>query len=332
MGSGSAKYHSEKDRNNEQSFFRFKSDRLIFIICICIASLFWLLIKLSDDYTVNYSFKVSYNNVPAELRLTKVVDSTLNLNLTARGFAILRMNLFEDMENLNINLDNYSIEHKGGLNYTINTNELSQNFADLIGVSENDIHFSRTTLTFEMEKTGEKRVQVVPDYSLNFVNQYDLYSAVTADPAYIMVYGPKKVLDTIKEISTKHLVLENLMSDQTVKVELENPNPDLLSFNVDNIKLNFKVDKFTESDITVSINVSNLPYKIKTFPSQVKVFYRVAQVDFNVVRSHQFNIYPVINSMDALQANKLQLKLSKQPDFVRNVRIVPADVEFLIIK
>lgn len=332
MGSDSTKYHSEKDRNSKQSFFRFRSDRLIFIICIFIASLFWLLIKLSDNYTVNYSFKVSYNNVPAELRLTKIVDSTLNLNLTARGFAILKMNLFDDMENLNINLDNYSIEHKGGTDYAIYTNELSQNFADLIGVSENNIHFSRATLTFKMEKAGEKLVQVVPDYSLNFVNQYDLYSAVVADPDYIMVYGPKNVLDTIKEISTKHLVLENLMSDRSVKVELENPKPDLLSFNIDEITLKFKVDKFTESDITVSVNVSNLPYKIKTFPSQVKVFYQVAQVDFNVVRSHQFNIYPVINSMDALQANKLQLKLSKQPDFVRNVRIVPTDVEFLIIK
>jgi len=29
---------------------------------------------------------------------------------------------------------------------------------------------------------------------------------------------------------------------------------------------------------------------------------------------------------------KLPLKLSKQPDFIRNIRIVPSEVEFLIIK
>lgn len=332
MSSGSTKYHSEKDRKKKQSFFRFRSDRLIFIVCIVIASLFWLLIKLSVDYTVNYSFKVSYDNIPTELRLTKIVDSTLNLNLTAKGFTLLRMNLFDDMENLDINLDNYSIEPKGGIVYAIYTNALTERFTYFVGVNENDIHFSKTTLTFEMEKAGEKRVHVVPDYSLNFVNQYDLYSEVKADPATIMVYGPENVLDTITDISTKQLVLENVMSDQTVKVELANPNSNLLSFSHNEITLFFKVDKFTESDITVSVNLSNLPYKIKTFPSQVKVFYRVAQVDFNKVRSHQFNIYPVINNMDILQANKLQLKLSKQPDFVRNVRIVPADVEFLIIK
>ncbi len=332
MSSSSTTYHSEKDRKNKQSFFRFRSDRLIFIICILIAALFWLLIKLSVDYTVNYSFKVSYSNIPAELRLTKIIDSTVSFNLTARGFLILRLNLFDDMENLDINLNNYAIEHKRGNEYAIYTNELTNKFADIVGISENDIHFSKATLTFEMDKTGEKKVHVVPNYSLNFVNQYDLYSEVKAEPETVMVYGPEKVLDTISQITTKHLVLENVMSDQVVKVELENPNLNLLSFNHDEITLDFKVDKFTESYITVSINLSNLPYKIKTFPSQVKVFYRVAQIDFNEVRSHQFNIYPVINNMDILQAKKLQLKLSKQPDFVRNVRIVPSDVEFLIIK
>lgn len=332
MSTSSKKYPSVRDRRTQQSLFRFGSDRLIFFICILIASLFWLLIKLSVVYSVNYTFRVSYSNISPELRLTKIVDSTLNLNLTTRGFTILKLNLFDDMENLDINLGNYDIEHKGGIEYSIYTNELVEKFADIVGINESDIKFSRNTLTFEMEKTGEKRVHVVPEYKLNFVSQYDLYSEVKADPEYIVVYGPKSVLDTINEVTTKKLVLENVMTDQSVKIELQNPAPNLLSYSSKEITLNFKVDKFTESNMTVSINLSNLPYKIRTFPSQVKVYYRVAQVDFNEVRSHQFNIYPVINNMDILQANKLQLKLSKQPDFVRNIRIVPSDVEFLIIK
>lgn len=328
----SATYNTDNVQEKNKSSFRVRSDRLIFIICILIASLFWVLIKLSDSYSVNYTFRVKYNNVPTDLRLTKMVDTTLNLSLSTRGFSILKMNLFDDMENLDINLDNYTIEHRGDVTYTIYTQELTEKLAELIGVSEKDIQFSKATLTFEMEKTGEKRVPVIPDYSLSFVSQYDLYSGVKTDPGFILVYGPKKVLDTLTHIATKKLVLENLMSDQVVKVELANPAPGLLSFDNNEVTLYFKVDKFTESEIKVSINLSNLQYKIKTFPSQVKIFYRVAQIDFNKVRPHQFNIYPVLNNMDILQAQKLPLKLSKQPNFVRNIRIVPSDVEFLIIK
>ena len=86
-------YKSDKEQENNNSFFRVRSDRLIFFICILIASLFWALIKLSDVYSVNYSFRVTYSNAPPALRITKLGDSTLNLNLTARGFSILKMNL-----------------------------------------------------------------------------------------------------------------------------------------------------------------------------------------------------------------------------------------------
>ena len=117
-----------------------------------------------------------------------------------------------------------------------------------------------------------------------------------------------------------------------MKVELENPDPGLLSLGQSEVTLFFKVEKFTESEITLPVNLNNLNYKIKLFPSQVKVYYRVAQSDFNKVQTSQFNIYPVLDNMDILQAHKLPLRLSKQPDFVRNVRIVPLEVEYLIIK
>ena len=321
--------------NNEQEkskSFRFRTHRLIFIICLLIASLFWLLIKLSDVYTVNYSFRVTYNNVPPALRLTKLVDSTLNLNLTAQGFSILKMELFNDVENLDINLDNYTVENRGGANYSIYTQELTDNLAKIVGVNENDIKFSKGTLSFVMEKTEEKEIPVIPNYSLNFVSQYDLYNEVKTDPAFVTVYGPKNMLDTLNQVLTEKLVLEDLMSDKVNKVDLENPNSELISFDNDEVTLYFRVEKFTESEIEVPINLSNIKYEIKTFPSIVKVYYRVAQTDFNEVRPHQFNIYPVLNNMDILQVQKLPLKLSKQPDFVRNIRIVPSEVEFLIIK
>lgn len=324
-------YNPGKEKEKSNLIFRFRSNRLIFVFCILVASLFWMLIKLSDAYSVNYTFRVKYNNVPPDLRLTRIIDSTLDLSLTARGFLILKMNLFDDMENLDINLDNFTIEHGGDVTYTIQSRELAKKLAQFIGVDEQDINFSKATLSFEMEKTSEKRVSVIPNCSIGFVDQFDLYSDVRIDPGFIMVYGPENVLDTLTRIFTKKLVLENLMLDKVVKVELENPEPGLLSFDNDEVILYLKVEKFTESEITVPINLSNLNYKIKTFPSQVKVFYRVAQIDFNKVRSHQFNIYPVLNNLDILQAHKLPLELSKQPDFVRNVRIVPSKVEFLII-
>jgi len=290
-----------------------------------------MLIKLSDVYTVDNAFNLTYNNEPSGMRVTKLIDSSLNMNITARGFAILKLNLFNDMENLDIDLNNYSIESRGDKKYAIYTQELTNKLAKIVGISENNIQFSKAMVSFEMEKSSEKLIPVIPDYSISFISQYDLYKSVIPNPSSVLVYGPQSILDTIKSISTNKLELENIMSNQVLKVELKNPNPDFLRLDINNVSLEFNVEKFTESEIIVPVNQSGLQYKIKTFPSQVKVYYRVAQVDFNKVRSHQFNILPILNNLDILQVNKLPLELSKQPDFVRNVRIVPSYVEFLII-
>lgn len=332
MDSSPATYNSNNKHKKYKSFLGIRSDRLIFFICILIATLFWLLIKLSDIYSVNYTFKIEYNNTPPALRLTRVIDSTLDLSLTASGFEILKMNLFNDMEILDINLGNYAIDHRGGINYAIYTQELTTALAELIGVDEKDIQLSRAVLAFELEKTGEKILPIIPDYTVNYANQYDLYSEVRTDPKVVKVFGPQSVLDTLNYINTKKLMLEKIASDQVAIIELKNPNSKLLTFENDQVLLYFEVEKFTESELLVPINLSNMKYNIKTFPSQVTIYYRVAQKDFNEVRPYQFNIFPVVDNMDVLHAHKLPLKISKQPDFVRNIRIVPSEVEFLIIK
>ena len=332
MKSNITTYNSNPNQKKSGSLFRFKSDRLLFFICILIAAVFWLLIKLSATYTVDNSFQLSYKSEPAGLRVTKVIDSSLHLNLTARGFLILKMNLFNDMDNLAINLDNYTIESNDNSRYSIYTQELTDKLADIIGVGKQNIQFSKAKLSFEMEKSGEKLVKVIPNYSLSYISQYDMYKKVTCEPEYINVYGPQNILDTLNNIYTNNLIRENVMSNFVSKVKLINPSPDLLRLSITDISLNFKVEKFTESEITVPINHKNLNYNIVTFPSQAKVFYQIAQIDFNKIQSNQFDVFPVTKNIDIKEVNKLPLKLSKQPNFVRNVRIVPSSVEFLIIK
>jgi hypothetical protein len=325
-------YKSDNNTKRHSTFFGIRTDRLIFIICLFVATLFWLLIKLSDVYTVNYSFRINYDNAPPSLRLTQVIDTTIDVSLTGRGFAILKMNIFNDMDNLDLDLYDFSIDHKEGVLYSIDTKELVSKIAELANIAENNVALSRTVLTFQMETTGEKIVEVFPNYNISFSKQYDLYNSVKTNPDVVKVFGPQSILDTLSGIFTKRLVLVDISTDQKIEVDLNNPNPELLTFDDNIVTMDFEVEKFTESELVVPINLSNLDYSINTFPSQVKVYYRVAQKDFNEVRPHQFNIFPIVDNMDILHAHKLPLKVSKHPDFVRNLRVVPSEVEFLIIK
>ena len=84
--------------DNGQVFSR--NDNIIFLICIIIGAVFWGLIKLSEVYTENFIFKINYLNIPAEKQLTRLADSTLNVNVEANGFSILKHYLFDEANKL----------------------------------------------------------------------------------------------------------------------------------------------------------------------------------------------------------------------------------------
>ncbi len=311
---------------------RIKSDQLLFIICIVIASLFWFLIKLSDPYSTTYTFKISYNNEPTDKMLTALEDSTINLSLRARGFKILQLNLFENTEEANINLSNYKLNQRSETEYFIYTQPLEERIANLLEIPETEIQFSKTTLSFILEDLESKQVIVEENLSFLFTDQYDLYEEASISPEKVTIYGPLKVLDTVNSISTEQKTLSDIEENQVVAAKLINPNPDLLRMTPEEVNVNLKVEKFTETVFEIPVDLSKLGVSVRTFPSKVKLYCKVAQKDFNTVQEAMFNVTPVVSDEDISKSDKLRLQLTAKPEFVRNVRMVPTEVEFLILK
>lgn len=308
-----------------------KNDNIIFIICIIISFVFWGLIKLADTYNVSYTFNVDYKNVPAEKRLTSMLDSTVNVNFDASGFMIMRLNLFKDLSQLTIDLDECDMLKEGN-EYFVYTNDLKQNIAEVIGILETDVSFSESMLGFMLENLHQKKIKVKASLSLNFSDQYDVYEPEIVTPSTVTVYGPKTTIDTLNEVLTQNLVLQNLDKDQMFNVGLNNPIPSLLRFDPEEVEIHIRIEKFTESSIEIPIDFSNINKNIQTFPSSVKVYFKVAQKDFNNIPAGEFTVKPITGGIDLTKVDQLHLVLSKKPSFIRNERLVPNYVEFLINK
>jgi YbbR domain-containing protein len=155
---------------------------------------------------------------------------------------------------------------------------------------------------------------------------------VIISPPGVKVFGPKATLDTLNQVFTQTIVLQNLDSDKTVTIGLSNPNPSLLRFEPEQVEIKLRIEKFTESSIEIPIDFSNIKQNIQSFPSTVKVYFKVAQKDFNNVQAGGFNVKPELSGIKLQDVDRLHLILTKKPEFVRNERIVPANVEFLITK
>jgi len=326
-------YHRTANRNSLIPTRHMKrSDNLIFLVCIIIAAFFWLLIKLGDLYPVSYNYKISYSNVPVEKRLTNIIDTTLNISFTARGYDILRLNMTESTESMTIDLDDYKIENIINDKYSINIDLIKEELANYINIKESDVKLSKNTLQFILDELYEKEVEVKGRHLIEFKDQFDLYEKELLSPQTVLVFGPLSVLDTLDFIYTEEIRLSNIYKDQNIKVRLYNPSPELLNLEPEKVNVQLRVERFTESYIETDIDLSGLPETIRTFPSVIRINFKVAQKDFSNIQAKQFKIIPEIENIDLNEAKRLRLKIVEKPDFIRNEWIVPTDVEFLIIK
>lgn len=309
-----------------------RSNHFVFILCILIAAFFWLLIKLSDQYNETFQFEVNYTNAPAEKMLTSIIDTNVNITLSAKGFEMLKLVLTQDLSRIDINLNDFEIFHLNETNYYITTDAIRERISANIGVPKDQVEISGERLEFRMENLFEKKVAIINKLNLNFKPQYNLYSNILVSPSEVTVFGPKDILNTIENIYTDNSSIVNISSDIDENVKLVNPNSDFLhlSFDIVNIKAN--VEKFTESSLEIPIDLSNINYKVKAFPNNVKIFFTIAQKDFSNVIQTQFKVKANLNNIDIITANKLQLEIVTKPDFVSGIRLQPSEIEFLILK
>jgi len=111
-------------------------------------------------------------------------------------------------------------------------------------------------------------------------------------------------------------------------------NIDKLRIATHKVKIFIPVEKFTETAIDVPVKVKSILKNnlIKVYPDKVKVSVQVAVKDYKKINSDLFNLEADLGSVFSNNENKLQVKVVSKPDFVRNLKISPERVEFIVFK
>ena len=325
------KYYSPRKFINKKKVEKHRSDYIVFFTFLIISASLWLLINLSKEYSLSYNMHVYLNSPPVDRIITKQVDSTITFHVNAQGFFLVKLE-FMKPEELVVNVNNYTIQKAEDSIYYISTQPLKENIAELLNISPSKIGFSKNTLSFYMEKLYKKKLKVVPRLTLNFAEFYNLYKPLIIKPESVMAYGPKQVLDTLKEVYTVPVVLDKIKESLEVSLEIDNSEKSFLKIRPEKVQVILDVTKFTQSGVEVPVTNPEKQLNLQTFPSKVKVYYDVALKDYDKVNSSNFTIVPELNNVDLQKVKKLYLKVIRKPDFVRNVRIDPPQVEFIIMK
>ncbi len=318
------------------SLDKIKKDRrlITFSICLIIATALWFLNALSKDYTTNLSYPVKYINPPKNRFLANNPPSEFNVKIEAHGFTLLRHKMAFSFSPILINLTTVKQnmeENSNSKSFAVLTENLIDQISGQVSKEIKILDISPQVITLVLDSLKTKTVKVLPVVEIDLMPQFFMTDSVILDPSEIDIEGPAATLDTILLLYTEPQSFDEVNTSIQQIVRVVSPeNTKLLK---DKVTMFIQVAKFTEKEVKVPVKALNIPegYRIRLFPSEVKISFLVNLRDYETITNDHFEAF-VDYSSNNNGKETLEVSLQSEPDGIKNVRIIPEKVEYLLEK
>ena len=299
-----------------------------FLIFLALSFLFWMITKLSNEYTEVLYAEVGFDNFPMGVVPISDTSSEVQLTLTASGFQLLYYKFFKT----SITLDSGKGVFENGnasIPLQLSIPEIQE---QLSGTTEIRTIFPNTVY-FNYSQLDNKRLPITLQTSLNVAAGFGIAEPLVFLPDSINVIGASNVLDTLKTIYINRPNKTDVKKSFTDRFSLLNPAPEQLEFSESETSLKVVIDRFSEKTIKVPIRLFNVPDSIalKLFPSSINLTFSASLAKIKATTASDFIIscdFRLLRAGD----ESMKLKLIDAPNQLQNLRWSPKEVEYLIRK
>ena len=310
------------ERTNKHSAFTF----LVFLV---ISAAAWFLVKLSENYTTQTSFRLQLSEAPAD-RWISSDEQTVKMSLNVDGFHVLRYKMIREPKRVvTVALSDVPYRQEKGDTYSFSSQYVAEKIADRLKISASDITMNDGMIYFNMSPLKSKVVPVALRSDIKTQRQFGLYGIPTLDPASVTIYGPDEIIDTVRSIRTELFSRANVGESFNASVALDLMDGKIHS-NTTEVNATFEIDKFTEMDVEVPIKVSD-SLKVRFFPETMSVKCLVAMRDYASIAPESFTVSVDSQQLKAMQP-LLDVRLATWPPTVQILSTRPDKVEYLIVQ
>ncbi len=307
---------------------------LVFLFFLFLSTCFWILNALSkDNYTTDLKYPIRFSNSNKKQLIIGDARRDLTLKVRGGGFSILNYHLNEKFLTQTIDLSGMPrVTFKGVDGVIITTKEYQNRIEGKLATGMSLVDISPDTLFVPLEDRVSKKIPVKLDAKIEFKQQCQLSGSIQLQPDSIVVSGPKNIIDTLMFVSTRTQLFSELKDTLIRNVGLNDEK--WVDYSTKRVVVNIPVEPFTEASVQVPLMAEGLPDSLilKTFPSEVKVSYRLGlskalykpsdfsfALDFSEIN---FNNLP----------HRLKVKLKNKPANIGQMSYAPLFVEFLLEK
>ena len=300
-----------------------------FISFLLASILIWLLITLSKEYITTISFPIKYGEISQNKLLLANQTKVLEIVVKTNGFKILRTRFNTKSMLINVN----TLISKKGTTYYLLLKSRKQSIKRQLpsGVSLQEI--IKDTLFVELGSLVTKKLAIKSNLKISYHIGYDLSEQISLKPDSILVSGPENYISKIKNIELVPTILEDVKIDFTRKVAVKIPEGiKNLKFNIKEVTVSGKVEKFTEGILNIPFKIINVPagLTINTLNKKVQITYIVGLSNFNKIDENSFQIECDYAMSASNRLGYLIPKVVRKASEIKSYKLIPDEIDFLI--
>lgn len=299
----------------------------VFAILLTCSFVAWLISQLSETYTDKITYDLSYAGVPDSLMLMSASRDGVTLTVRGSGWQFLGSRFSSGK--LEIDLGNVSYSNK---RYYLREQDYRDQLSSLLPKAMTILQMDADTLFFEFSRLVSRKVPVISKVDIRLAQNYLLEEDLEIVPDSVVLTGPEKELDTIKEILTESMDLSEVSESFQRNLRLIKPES-LLNTSLGNseVQIRAKIFRFSEKIVEVPVEVINLPEgtQIRTFPDAVEVLCKARLEKLKEISSSDFK---VVVDLDEVQEKSpfLTVRLLQKPEGIPSIQVLQSQVEFIL--
>ena len=308
---------------------QFRQKVLMFSVFLIISVVIWMLNALSKNYTTTLEYPLVYTDFPEDRVFVGEMPGHLDLEINAHGYALLRYQIFKKPVPISFKISAFNMNQRNeGSSVYILTRYLRDQISAQLPSELQLLTIKPDTLHFSFTDRISRRVEVRPDIIFTIDNLFTVKDGIQLSPDSVDVTGPDVIIDTLEFVSTEKMNLGLLTRDYRDKVRLEQI-PEL-QYAVEKVDCSIELERFTEIQVPIPIEVLNLPdtISLQTFPSRVILTCRVGLSKYERIEGFPFRAevdYALIDE----RTRVLNVSLSNLPAYLLSYEYSPKSVEFL---
>jgi hypothetical protein len=297
----------------------------VVLLCFVAASTFWMLNALNKSYSTQTTYPVRFIYNEKQLVPVKPLPEEVLVNVTAKGWKLLRKALRLEVQPAEIYIRNLPRN-----NYLLGSALRPALVNAMDGLQLNFVVTDTLSFVFDSKISRTVPLQLDPKQKLT-ADGFEVAGPVKLSPDSVTFVGPSSIVNKIPSPFLVRLPSTNLRASAKVEVPLNYNNQELVKANVEETEATINIKNLVQEERQLLPEMVNVPEgrNVLLQPASVIVRYQLFEDSVSLLNRESFKA--VLNFANFnVKDSTIVPELVQKPVGVRKVTLSPQRVKVIL--